>query len=122
MFHVDPTDPTPPELQLARSIRSAIRDQLLAAGETLPTVRQLAVELRVNANAVETAYRELTGAGVLEQRAGIGVVVADPAEDPAHPQRLAELVALEDEFLRRASALGFSRDEVIIHLHGRPGE
>lgn len=122
MFHIDPSDPTPVEAQLVRTVRSAVGAGLLAAGETLPTVRQLAVELRVGANAVARAYEELERQGVLATRAGVGTVVRASAEDIRREELYDELSALEDTFLREAAALGFSFDEVIIHLYGRREE
>ncbi len=120
MFHVDTSDPTPVETQLARSIRSALEAGLLEPGETLPTVRGLAVELRVSANAVAGAYAELEREGVLETVPGRGTVVRS-AGSAGREERLPELCALEDAFLRDAAALGFSLDDVIIHLDGRRG-
>jgi GntR family transcriptional regulator len=119
MFHIDPSDPTPPEVQLVRTIRSAIGAGLLDAGEPMPTVRQLAVELRVGANSVSRAYAELERQGVLATRAGVGTVVRARPEDIRGEELLGELAALEDTFLRQASALGFSLDDVIIHLDSR---
>jgi GntR family transcriptional regulator len=119
MFHFDPTDPTPPEVQLVRTIRSAIGAGLLDPGEPMPTVRQLAVELKVGANSVARAYAELERQGVLATRTGVGPVVkASPAEIRDEELR-AELSALEDTLLRQAAALGFSLDDVIIHLDSR---
>lgn len=119
MFHIDPTDPTPPEVQLVRTIRSAIGAGLLDPGEPMPTVRQLAVELKVGANSVARAYAELERQGVLATRMGVGPVVkASPAEIRDEELR-AELSALEDTLLRQAAALGFSLDDVIIHLDSR---
>jgi GntR family transcriptional regulator len=119
MFHVDTTDPTPVQDQLVRTIRSALGAGLLDAGQVLPTVRQLAVELRVDANAVARAYAELERQGVLATRAGVGTVVRASAEDIRREELYDELAALEDAFLRQASVLGFSFDEVIIHLYSR---
>jgi GntR family transcriptional regulator len=119
MFHVDTTDPTPVQDQLVRAIRSAVAAGLLDAGQVLPTVRQLAVELRVDANAVARAYAELEREQVLATRAGVGTVVRASAEDIRREELFDELAALEDTFLRGASALGFSFDEVIIHLYSR---
>ncbi len=121
MFHVDPADPTPVEAQLARTIRSAVGAGLLAPGDRLPTVRQLAVELRVNANAVANAYAELARQGVLEDRPGEGTRVRSAREAVHREERHLELCALEDRFLREAAGLGFSLDDVIIHLDGRRG-
>lgn len=100
------------------AVRSAVEAGLLGPGDALPTVRQLAVELRVNANAVERAYAELARRGVVELDPGLGARVSGgrPAADG---ERFAQLAALEAEFLERAGALGFSLDEIIIHLDGR---
>jgi len=119
MFHYDPSDPTPADVQLVRTIRSAIGAGLLDAGQPLPTVRQLAVELKVGANAVSRAYAELVRQGVLATRTGVGTVVRASPGEIRGEELLDELAALEDTFLREASALGFSLDDVIIHLDSR---
>jgi GntR family transcriptional regulator len=119
MFHVDPQDPTPIEAQLVRTVRSALGAGLLTAGEQMPTVRQLAVDLRVGANAVARAYQELERQGVIETKQGVGTVVCASPGEIRHDELLRELSALEDTFLREASELGFSLDEVIIHLDSR---
>jgi GntR family transcriptional regulator len=119
MFHIDPTDPTPVEVQLVRTVRSAIAAGLLGAGDALPTVRQLAVELRVNANAVGKAYAELERGGLVQLRPGVGTFVSAVPESLPRGALYEELCALEDTFLRAAAELGFSLDEVIIHLDSR---
>ena len=119
MFHIDPSDPTPVEAQLVRTIRSAVGAGTLAAGDALPTVRQLSVELRVGANAVARAYKELERQGVLATRAGVGTVVRASPDSIRREELLDELVALEDTLLREAAELGFSLDDVIIHLDSR---
>ncbi|HET7228512.1 MAG TPA: GntR family transcriptional regulator [Longimicrobium sp.] len=119
MFHIDPSDPTPVDVQLVRTIRSALGAGLLEPGSPMPTVRQLAVDLRVGANAVARAYAELEKQGVLATRKGVGAVVSAQPDDIRRDELLVELAALEDTFLREASALGFSLDDVIIHLDSR---
>ena len=119
MFHIDPSDPTPLEAQLVRTIRSALGAGLLSPGEPMPTVRQLAVDLRIPANAVSRAYAELEQRQVLATRRGVGIVVSAHADDIRREELLDELSALEDTFLREASELGFSLDDVIIHLDSR---
>ena len=69
---IDPRDPTPIYAQLERGVRAAIAASRLRPGDQLPTVRQLAVELRVNANTVARVYAELERAGVIETRRGVG--------------------------------------------------
>jgi GntR family transcriptional regulator len=118
MFLLDSSSPVPVEVQLVGAVRSLIEAGLLAEGEALPTVRQLAVEQRVNANAVERAYDELARLGLVELVPGAGARVR-AQRSLGEAERLARLTALEDELLERAGALGYSLDEIIIHLDGR---
>jgi len=117
MFAIDPTDPTPLYAQLERTIRVAIATGRLGLGERLPTVRQLAVDLRVNANTVAKVYGELERAGVLETRRGVGTFVRAIGEATApQAERLRRLSVLTDRFLADAAALGFTAEEVVGHL------
>jgi GntR family transcriptional regulator len=121
MFAIDTTDPTPLYVQLERAIRVAIATGRLKAWDRLPTVRQLAVDLRVNANTVAKVYGELERAGVLETRRGVGTFVREIRADVAsHADRKRRLAVLADRFLSEASALGFTADEAIDFLKKRP--
>src|SRR5215468_11879370 len=73
---LDPADATPIYAQLERALRAAIAAGRLRPGDQLPTVRELAVDLSVNANTVARVYAELERAGVLETRRGVGSFVA----------------------------------------------
>jgi GntR family transcriptional regulator len=75
MFAIDAADPMPIYAQLERAIRAAIATKRLRRGDKLPTVRQLAVDLRINANTVAKVYAELERAGVLETQRGVGTFV-----------------------------------------------
>ncbi|MEO8522597.1 MAG: GntR family transcriptional regulator [Acidobacteriota bacterium] len=111
---LDPRDPTPIYAQLERGLRAAIATGRLQPGEQLPTVRELAVALRVNANTIARVYAELERAGVLETKRGVGSFVsATPAR--AHPPRDNErrLRAFATRVLADADAAGFTRDDVI---------
>lgn len=120
MFAIDPEDPTPLYAQLDRAIRLAIAAGGLAAGEQLPTVRQLAVDLRLNANTVAKVYAELERKGVLETRRGVGTFVRASAEGAApRGERLRGLAALADRFLNDAAALGFTAGEAVAQLNER---
>jgi GntR family transcriptional regulator len=111
---VDPRDRTPLYAQLERALRAAIATGRLAAGDQLPTVRQLAVELSVNANTVARVYAELERAGILETRRGVGTFVsATPAK--AHPPKQHErrLRSFVTRLLAEATAAGFTLDDVL---------
>jgi GntR family transcriptional regulator len=110
---VDPRDSTPLYAQIERGVRAAIASGRLRAGDQLPTVRQLAVDLRVNANTVARVYADLERDGVLETRRGVGSFVsATPAHarPPATHQKL--LRAFVTRVLADAAAAGFSLDEI----------
>ncbi|GAC1333828.1 MAG: GntR family transcriptional regulator [Isosphaeraceae bacterium] len=120
MFEVDPDDPLPLYAQLERGIRAAIATGRLREGDQLPTVRQLAVDLRINANTVARVYSELERAGVLGTRRGVGTFVRDGAKILASEKdsRNAVLKSLVRRFLVEADALGFSSEDVIEQLRG----
>jgi GntR family transcriptional regulator len=122
-FHISATDRTPLYAQLERAIRFAIATERLRVGERLPTVRQLAVDLRINANTVAKVYTELEREGVLETRRGVGTFVRTRDLPPVlrgrRTDRERELRLLTDRFLSEATSLGFSLDEVLEYLAGR---
>jgi len=120
MFYIDSRHPTPLYAQLERSIRFAIATGKLRIGEQLPTVRQLAVDLRVNANTVAKVYAELERAGVLETRRGVGTFVsARPAEAASRRDRDRQLREVADHFIAETGTRGFSIDDLIEHLESR---
>lgn len=114
---LDPADATPIYAQLERALRAAIASGRLKAGDQLPTVRQLAVDLRINANTVARVYLELERAGVLETRRGVGSFVrATPAEarSPSEHQRRLRAFALR--VAADASSHGFTVRELTRQL------
>ena len=120
MFAIDERDPTPLYAQLERAIRVAIATGRLGVGDRLPTVRQLAVELKINANTVAKVYSELERAGVLETRRGVGTFIREAGgRGTLPPDRERRLSELADRFLGDAAALGCSADEAINFLKVR---
>jgi len=123
---VDPRDPTPLYAQLERGIRLAIATARLRAGDQLPTVRQLAVDLRVNANTVAKVYLALEREGVLVTKRGVGTFIADAqpkasqATHAAHRDR--QLKSLADRFITEATSLGFTSREVARYIAQRVKE
>jgi GntR family transcriptional regulator len=119
-FNIDAAHPTPLYHQLERAIRFAIATGKLALGDQLPTVRQLAVDLRINANTVAKVYAELERLGIVETRRGVGTFVKARHFDAARDKdRERELRELEDHFLGRAAQLGFPAKEAADHLRDR---
>ena len=120
LVSIDVKDRTPIYAQLDRGLRAAIVTGRLQPGDQLPTVRQLAVELQVNANTVARVYAELERDGVLETRRGVGSFVSatpDHARPPAEHQK--RLRAFVTRLLADAAAAGLTLDEVVGELVGR---
>ena len=121
-IQIDPADPTPLYAQLDRAIRVAIATGRLKPGDQLPTVRQMAVDLRVNANTVAKVYLTLERDGVLETKRGVGTFIGKAGTAPPDGQREKRLKELVDRFLADAAAIGFSSREVSRSLARRVKE
>jgi len=121
---IDSRDPTPIYAQLDRGLRAAIAAGRLQPGDQLPTVRQLAVELQINANTVARVYAELERARILETRRGVGsFIAATPAQARPPVEHQRRLRAFVTRILGDAAAAGFTLDDVLTELgrHRRKG-
>ena len=119
-FTVDPRDPTPLYAQLERAIRTAIATGKLEPGARLPTVRQLAVDLHVNANTVAKVYAALERTDVVETQRGVGTFVrTTPSPSVVTENRERELERAISRLIPEVSALGFSISDVITYLQRR---
>jgi GntR family transcriptional regulator len=119
-FQVDPRNPTPIYAQLDRAIRATIATGALEPGAQLPTVRQLAVDLAVNANTVAKVYAQLEKDGILETRRGVGTFVREvPTPQAARAHRERELRELIRRFVGDAALLGFTLPELIDQLRNQ---
>ena len=114
---IDSRDRTPIYAQLERALRAAVATGRLRPGDQLPTVRQLAVDLSVNANTVARVYAELERGGVIETRRGVGSFVCGTAAR-AHPPREHDrrLRAFVTRLLADADAAGFTIEDVMAAL------
>ena len=112
ILKVDPRSATPIYEQVMRQVRHAVSTGAAERGAALPSVRKLAVELRVNPNTVARAYRELEAEGVVETRRGQGTFVAGSGRRLSDAQRRRSLAPLLDEALVEARALGFDAEDL----------
>jgi len=114
IFTVDPHNGVPIYLQLIEQVKRAVALGTVAAGEQLPTVKALAVELTVNPNTVARAYRDLERDGVIETSPGRGSFVrADGAATQSRRAATDVANAVLSEALREARALGLERADVV---------
>lgn len=100
-------------VQLVERVKHLVATEVLKPGDQLPTVRQLAADLRVNFNTIARAYRMLDEAGVISTQQGRGTYVLEPLP-PERDTRLRK-VALEEitkSFFQEAERMGFEPGEV----------
>ncbi len=109
---LDPRSPTPLYAQIADRIRIAVATMDLAPGAALPSVRQLASQLRVNPATVVQAYRELEEAGVVESRQGAGTFVRELSEPKRDAERQREARRLVRRLVQDAAALGVTAEDL----------
>src|SRR4051812_12230315 len=77
MLEIDPRSPVPINDQIKAGLKGLVARGLLKPGDQAPSVRALAVSLRVNPNTVARAFRELGQEGFLESRRGEGAYISD---------------------------------------------
>jgi GntR family transcriptional regulator len=121
-INIDSRDPTPIYAQLDRSIRVAVATGKIKPGDQLPTVRQLAVDLRVNANTVAKVYLTLERDGVVETKRGVGTFISDSPPKTAPRQRDRHLDSLVGRFLTDGTTHGFTPRELLEALTRRVKE
>ncbi len=102
--------------QIIDQVRGAIASGALTAGDQLPTVRQLAVDLEINPNTVVRAYRELEFGGLLETHQGTGTFISAQKMKRKDEERERQLAQIVGDSVSRAGAAGFTVDELIDEL------
>jgi len=115
-FRLDLKSGVPVYRQLIDQVTGGMAAGALAAGDQLPTVRQVAVDLSINPNTVVRAYRELEIRGILETQHGTGTFISRQKvkrDDAERQRQLAQLVA---EFVARAGAAGFTVGNLLEQL------
>src|SRR5215469_3260004 len=116
-FGLDLESGVPVYRQIIDQVIGGIAAGALAAGDQLPTVRQLAVDLEINPNTVIRAYRELEIRGVLETHQGTGTFIGTQKVKRDDAERQRRLDQLVGEFVARVGSAGFTLDEVLEPLH-----
>lgn len=121
-YAIDSKSGVPYYRQIIEQVKYAISRRELKAGDRLPTVRQLAVDLSVNPNTVIRAYREMEIEGVLETQQGSGTYVGsrEPEIDELEKQRMLDQILTD--LLARASSYGLTLEDVAEGLRQREEE
>ena len=99
--------------QISEGIRAEIAVGVYRPGEGLPSIRSLAIKLKVNQNTVHKAYSELEAEGLIVQRRGLGMFVTNRATETAKSRARRSALAAVRRALSQCRASGILQDEVI---------
>lgn len=102
--------------QVIDQIRFGIASGNLSVGEQLPTVRGLAVELKVNLNTIAKAYKELEIQNILETQQGTGTFISASESKLFESERQQKLQSIICDFTTISYSYGFTIDELIDEL------
>lgn len=120
-FKLDPKSGVPFYRQIIDQIRYGIARGSLEVGEQLPTVRALAVQLKVNLNTVNKAYKELEIKKILETQQGSGTFISSLQVKIPEKERQGKIESICDEFTNIASSYGLSIEDLMNELKTRIG-
>jgi GntR family transcriptional regulator len=118
-FLLDLQSGVPIYRQIIDQVRGALASGALQAGDQLPTVRQLAVDLMINPNTVVRAYKELELSGWIETHQGTGTFVSAQEPPRASLERERQLGQIVADAVARAGAAGFTIDDLMEQLRAR---
>ena len=120
-FVLDMRSEAPIYVQIVEQVRQRVATGELQPGDQLPTVRQMATDLRVNFNTVARAYRLLDEAGLISTQQGRGTYIWEgPTEETLKQLKKKSLEELARNYLDEASRLGYSLEdalEELKHIH-----
>lgn len=115
-FKLDPKAGSPFYRQIIDQIKFGIASGNLKIGEQLPTVRSLAVELKVNLNTVAKSYKELEIQNILETQQGTGTFISKIEIQISEKEKTKKLKEICNEFSTIAFSYGFSVNDIINQL------
>jgi GntR family transcriptional regulator len=128
-LRVQQDSPVPIYDQIVSQVVFAIAAGDLPAGELVPSIRELSVQLTVNPNTVARAFQKLEELGALEARRGLGMAVAADGPKRCRDRRREIVRDRVRDALREAAAAGLSLDDVHQltddewrHVTGRNGQ
>ena len=116
LIDIDPADARPVYRQIADEVERCIAVGMLRQDEALPAVRELAAQLKVNANTVQHAYRTLERDGVVHVKRGLGTFVSAPPRDNNKARQNALARQLAERMLREGFRHGLLASDLIAAL------
>jgi GntR family transcriptional regulator len=121
-IYLDYSSGVPIYIQVKEALKNAVRTGTYSNGAQLPTVRQMAVQLTINANTVARAYSELEREGVISTQQGRGTFVT--LSQNVDYNKLSKLHQMTKKLLQDAQKLGFQSEDIVAmieNIRHKPG-
>jgi GntR family transcriptional regulator len=117
-FSLDAASGVPFYRQIIQRIEQSVLSGRLEPGDRLPTIRSLAIELKINPNTIAKAYSELEIRGIVTTQVGSGTYISDKIIDKEEIDRRKKIDELVGRFVRAMSAVGVDRVDMIDLIRG----
>ncbi|MDR2901061.1 MAG: GntR family transcriptional regulator [Treponema sp.] len=112
-FSLDPANGVPIYRQIIQQIEYAVLSERMKAGDKLPTIRSLAVELKTNPNTIAKAYGELEIRGILETQVGSGTYISDKKPEIADDSLERKISEVLSRFMQEMRGLSVEKRKLI---------
>lgn len=112
-FILDTVSGVPVYRQIIQQVEYNMSLGNLKAGDKLPTVRSLAVELKINPNTVAKAYNELEIRGLVNTQVGFGTFIADKKIEISEIEKKKKIDMLCSDFILKLNEIGIDKEEAI---------
>jgi GntR family transcriptional regulator len=111
-MNIDPSSHVPIYLQIADAVRAAVAAGVYRPGESLPSLRAMAIQVQVNPNTVQRAYDELEREGLIYSQRGRGLFVAERGTASAQSMAGHGVRRAFDEAIRAGQVAGMTAEQV----------
>jgi GntR family transcriptional regulator len=119
---IDLRSDIPIYLQIVEQVRQQVVNGALKPGDQLPTVRSLALDLRINFNTVSRAYRMLDESGIISTQQGRGTYILEmPPPEIEERLRVESMDAITRHYLAQIRRLGFTAEDALVHIGSQTG-
>jgi GntR family transcriptional regulator len=109
-FSLDPDNGIPIYRQIIQQVEYAILSGRMEPGDRLPTIRSLAVELRINPNTIAKAYGEMEIRGILITQVGSGTYISNKKPLPEADERNRKIQEVLGRFVQEMQDLGVGKE------------
>jgi GntR family transcriptional regulator len=116
-MQLDTSSGVPYYKQLVNHITYCVMNNIVRPGEQLPTVRQAAVDLKVNLNTVSKAYNELELKGIVVTQQGTGTFISHHKPGIEKKEQFFRIKKICTDFLKKTADVGLTPKEVLEHLN-----